>query len=164
MRRHDLIVAMSAGVLAAGLASCSRESLSSQGSESPALTVLQWKPVEEWTELLAGPIQGQLTVWKGCAALHVTEGSAQEYMTLVWPPEPEYRIEVLDDSYQIRDESGDLRASDGDIVALTGGGNSSQYRSSISSDLVSPIPESCSAPFWIVGSLVLVPPSEQTYP
>ena len=164
MGRYRFFVAMSAGMLAAGLAACNRESLSTQGSETPDLAVLQWKPVEEWTELLAGPIQGQLTVWKGCSALHVIEGSAQDYMTLVWPPEPEYKIEVLDAGYRIRDESGDLRASDGDIVALTGGGSSSQYRSSISRELVSPMPESCSAPFWIVGGLALVPQSEQAYP
>jgi len=164
MGRPYLRKATSAGTLAVFLAACGLATPSTQSGAATAVTVLQWKPVEIWTELLAGPIRGQLTVWNGCGALHVTDGSTQEYMTLVWPPEPDYTVEVHGDSYRIGDRFGELRAESGDIVSLTGGGSSSQYRSSISKELVSPIPDGCSAPFWTVGNLELLSQTDQAYP
>lgn len=164
MRRRPFQFAICAGTLAICLAGCALASPSTQSSETPAVTVLQWKPVEVWTELLAGPIRGQLTVWNGCSALHVTDGSTREYMTLVWPPEPDYTVEVLGDNYLIRDKYGELRAESGDLVSLTGGGSSSDYRASVSNELVEPIPESCLAPFWLVGRLELVSQTDQAYP
>ena len=164
MGRRSLLSAMSAGTLAVCLAACGLASPSTQSSDIPAVTVLQWKPVEVWTELLAGPIRGQLMVWNGCSALHVTDGSTREYMTLVWPPEPNYTVEVIGDNYLIRDQSGELRAESGDMVSMTGGGSSSEYRASVSNELVAPIPESCLAPFWVVGRLELVSQTDQAYP
>ena len=106
-----------------------------------------------WNEQLAGPIRGQLTTKDGCIALHSADASAYEYLTLIWPPQPDYEIEVVDQSYRILDSTGGVRAAEGDFVQLTGGGSSAQYRSQLSAELMTPIPDECSAPFWIVGSL-----------
>ncbi len=131
MIKH-LLISIIALVL---LASCSEKTV----TPSSISSFPQFKaPPNAFMEAI---IKGKLKVINGC--IRVDDGKGSDYL-LIWHP----RFSLNEN--QIIDENGKVAASIGDFVEVSGG----EGYTPLNSQLVEPLPQNCSSPYWFVGESV----------
>ena len=110
----------------------------------------------EWIRL-TGEITGEIVEANGCLRLNASQDDAS-YL-IIWPPG--YTFDASDALIQIRDETGRIVATTGEIVQMGGGGGTSlEGHAGVSEQLLQDIPSHCPGPYWISAGIISDPMNE----
>ena len=113
--------------------------------------LLEKRPIlDEWKEL-PSTISGQLVLYtpSRCPRLFSESGMTRTDYVPIWPSG--YNMEFKDNKLIVKDETGNVIASEGDELTLSGGGIPHSWESEEYRQLSYNIPGDCYAPYWIVG-------------
>jgi hypothetical protein len=111
--------------------------------------LLEKKPIlDEWKGQPAS-ISGKLVLHTPLRCPRLLSESEMTNYLPIWPPG--YTLEFTDGKLTIRDETGDILATEGDELTLSGGGIPHSWDSAEYRELYYNLPGDCQAPHWIVG-------------
>ena len=120
-------------------------------STERAAIFLEKRPIlDEWKES-PSTITGQLVLYtpSRCPRLFSESGMTRTDYLLIWPSG--YNMEFKNNKLIVKAETGNVIASEGDELTLSGGGIPQSWESEEYRQLNYNIPGDCYAPYWIVG-------------
>jgi hypothetical protein len=113
--------------------------------------LLEKRPIlDEWIES-PSTISGKFVLYtpSRCPRLFYESGMTRIDYLPIWPSG--YNMEFKDNKLIIKDETGNIIASEGDELTLSGGGIPHSWESGEYRHLNNNIPGDCYPPYWIVG-------------
>jgi hypothetical protein len=112
----------------------------------PSIYFPTQEPVDGEREVMEALLFGNLTVVDKCIWVITEDGEPINIYLIIWPPN--FTLNSGTDPAQIIDDNGNVVASIGDDVRLSGG----EHRRLLDPSVSETLPPSClGGPYWIVG-------------